>query len=90
VLGVDEDVAAKALGRDVDQVRRARRSLKAAATVEQASLDLDRLIVAGDDEFTEDERAQILPPAPAAAGRRPRTRRRRSGGTTRPWRSWSP
>ena len=60
VLGVDEDVAAKALGRDVDQVRRARRSLKAAATVEQASLDLDRLIVAGDDEFTEDERAQIL------------------------------
>lgn len=60
VLGVDEEVAAKALGRDVDQVRRARRSLKAAASVEQASLDLDRLIVAGDDEFTEDERAQIL------------------------------
>ena len=60
VLDVDEEVAAKALGRDVDQVRRARRSLKAASAVEQSKLDLDTLIIAGDEEFTDEERESII------------------------------
>ena len=60
VLDVDEDVAAKALGRDVDQVRRARRSLKAASAVEQSKFDLDTLIIAGDEEFTDEERESII------------------------------
>ena len=60
VLDVDEDVAAKALGRDVDQVRRARRSLKAASAVEQSKFDLDTLIIAGDEEFTDEERETII------------------------------
>lgn len=60
VLDVDEEVAAKAVGRDVDQVRRARRALKAVAAAEQASFDIDTLVVAGDDEFSDEEREQII------------------------------
>lgn len=58
ILDVDEDVAAKALGRDVDQVRRARRSLRAVADAVQT--DLDALIIAGDEEFSEGERESIV------------------------------
>lgn len=59
-LGVDEEVTAKAVGRDVDQVRRARRSLAAVSKGEQGSLALDALILAGDDEFSDEERRQIV------------------------------
>lgn len=66
-LGVDEERAARATRRDVEQVRRARRSLAAAEGAEQASLEA--LIIAGDDDFDEDERARIV----------------RAGENDRPW-----
>lgn len=57
VLDVDEEVAAKAVGRDVDQVRRARRSLRDTGATQAT---LDTLILAGDDEFSEGERMEIV------------------------------
>ena len=57
-LGVDEIVAAGAVGRSVDQVRRARRTFASVGDVEQTTLDA--MIAAGDDEFSDDERAQII------------------------------
>ena len=57
-LGVDEDVTAKAVGRDVDQVRRARRSLSLDLKPEQMNLDV--LVLVGDEEFSDDERAELL------------------------------
>ena len=57
-LGVDEEVTAKAVGRDVDQVRRARRSLSLDLKPEQMNLDV--LVLVGDEEFSDDERAELL------------------------------
>ena len=57
-LGVPEEDAARATGRDVEQVRRARRSMAVAAGVEQATLDA--MIAAGGEDFTDEERAEIL------------------------------
>ena len=57
-LGVDEEVAAKAVGRDVDQVRRARRALSLRPKPEQ--MDLDVLVLVGDEEFSDEERATLL------------------------------
>lgn len=57
-LGVDEETTAKAIGRDVAQVRRARRSLSLGPKPEQMNLDV--LVLVGDEEFSDDERAQLL------------------------------
>lgn len=57
-LGVDEEVTAKAVGRDVDQVRRARRALSLGPRPEQ--MDLDVLALVGDEEFSDEERAELL------------------------------
>lgn len=57
-LGIDDEVAARALGREPEQVRRARRSLAAAEGATQATLDA--MIVAGSDDFDDEERARIL------------------------------
>lgn len=58
VLDVDEEVAAKAIGRDVAQVRRARKALSLDPKPEQMNLDV--LVLVGDEEFSDDERAELL------------------------------
>lgn len=57
-LGVDEETTAKAIGRDVAQVRRARKALSLDPKPEQMNLDV--LVLVGDEEFSDDERAELL------------------------------
>lgn len=57
-LGIDEETTAKAIGRDVTQVRSARRALSLGPKPEQMNLDV--LVLVGDEEFSDEERTSLL------------------------------
>lgn len=60
VLGVPEGEGAAAAGIEVEQFRRARRAAHAVKPDQPSLPGLDALIAAGDDDFTDEEMAEIL------------------------------
>ncbi|MBP3883539.1 MAG: ParB N-terminal domain-containing protein [Olsenella sp.] len=60
VLGVEEGEGAAAAGIEVEQFRRARRAAKAIKPETARIPGLEALIVAGDDDFTDEEMVEII------------------------------
>lgn len=68
VLGVDEAQGAGALGVDVERFRRARRAARAIKPETARIPGLEALVLAGDEDFTDEEMAEIIDAASERGG----------------------